>query len=216
MGKTFFTADQHFNHEYIHEVEKRPFSDHIEMNNYMIQQWNEQVGTGDTVEVLGDFIMGTKEEVLAILTQLNGTINMVAGNWDDLPLWQELHNEGYINELHELGKTIDYNGKTLLLTHYPLGIGVSTRTYNIHGHIHSRPSSTPNQINVGVDSPIVSYRPFMYMVTLEDLDYIIGLREADIQSHVVEYKNSLFNTYRGVKPPYSGGVKGVKERGNTR
>ena len=55
MSKTFFIADTHFNHEQIINICKRPFKSVEEMNNSLIERWNDTVRDCDRVWVLGDF-----------------------------------------------------------------------------------------------------------------------------------------------------------------
>ena len=56
MQKIFFTADTHFGHENVIQFDKRPFSSASEMDEEMIKRWNNKVGKGDLVYVLGDMI----------------------------------------------------------------------------------------------------------------------------------------------------------------
>lgn len=51
----YFTSDEHFDHVKIIEYCNRPFSSVYEMNNFMIEQWNNIVNDRDTVYVLDDF-----------------------------------------------------------------------------------------------------------------------------------------------------------------
>ena len=59
----FITADHHFNHKNIIEYCDRPFKTVEEMNNTMIEKWNNKVGKDDLVIHLGDFALGNKEKV---------------------------------------------------------------------------------------------------------------------------------------------------------
>ena len=60
---TFFTSDHHFGHAKIIEYCKRPFSSVEEMNQVMIDRWNEVVGPDDHVYHLGDFAFGHNDVV---------------------------------------------------------------------------------------------------------------------------------------------------------
>ena len=56
MGKVFFTSDLHFGHANVITFDKRPFTTVEEMDAELIKRWNNKVGTGDLVYVLGDMI----------------------------------------------------------------------------------------------------------------------------------------------------------------
>jgi superfamily II DNA or RNA helicase len=64
---TWFTADLHFGHRNIIEHRNRPCSDVDAMNRALIQNWNQVVGTDDTVWVVGVIVAppGSGKTVLA-------------------------------------------------------------------------------------------------------------------------------------------------------
>ncbi len=86
MNTVFFTSDLHFGHVNICEYSGRPFAhgpDGVEeMNEQIIENWNEDVGPDDLVYVLGDFAMGRIAETLPLGRRLNGHKVLVAGNHD--------------------------------------------------------------------------------------------------------------------------------------
>ena len=57
MSEIFFTSDTHFGHGNILELcpTTRPFASAEEMNDVIVERWNEKVGKKDTVYHLGDF-----------------------------------------------------------------------------------------------------------------------------------------------------------------
>ena len=83
----FFTADQHFGHVGIIKFCQRPFefsSEGLaEMNEHMIKCWNERVGYGDEVYVLGDFSFGGRPFIRSILGRLRGRKYLCLGSHDD-------------------------------------------------------------------------------------------------------------------------------------
>ena len=81
--KEWIISDTHWHHKNIIEYCNRPFSSVEEMDNTMIKKWNSVVGKDDIVWHLGDFAMGTKEQITQIVEQLNGRIYLILGNHDN-------------------------------------------------------------------------------------------------------------------------------------
>ena len=88
----FFTADNHFGHQGIlkHQTDTRPYSSVEEMDEEMIQLWNETVRPGDVVRVIGDFSFHGWEKTGEILDRLNGQKILIIGNHDKSSLSGQL------------------------------------------------------------------------------------------------------------------------------
>ena len=83
MGKIFFIADTHFGHEKIIKLCNRPFENLQDMQNQLIQKWNNKVSNEDTVYILGDFCFKmSKQDAVQILNMLNGKKVLIKGNHD--------------------------------------------------------------------------------------------------------------------------------------
>ena len=83
MQKIFFTADTHFGHENVIQFDKRPFASADEMDEEMIKRWNNKVGKGDLVYVLGDMIWKSITDYAEpLIKSLNGQIILIKGNHD--------------------------------------------------------------------------------------------------------------------------------------
>src|SRR5688572_16332601 len=80
--QTWFTADTHFGHANIISYCDRPFADVTSMRTELVRRWNERVAAEDRVLVLGDFALGRIEETLTVLSELNGTKDLIVGNHD--------------------------------------------------------------------------------------------------------------------------------------
>lgn len=174
--KLFFTSDTHFGHERIIQYCNRPFKDAAEMDEVMIRKWNAAVPPDGIVFHLGDFAMGMDPDKIAgILSRLNGTIYLVAGNHDRHslpPSVQGMFKDVMYQTLIKVGK------KKLLLSHFPLlcytgqDKGVDDTVIQLYGHVHSGPVSSgfdvdrvrmccfPGQYDVGVDNN--GYAPVSY------------------------------------------------------
>ncbi len=87
----FFTADLHLGHDNIIGYTKRPFKDVDEMDNTLIDNYNEKVSNDDTVYILGDFTLKNAGPARQYLKRLNGHILIVPGGHDFRWLEGEYH-----------------------------------------------------------------------------------------------------------------------------
>lgn len=166
---TWFTSDLHLGHARIIELCNRPFSSVDEMNERIIENWNDNVQEDDTVYVLGDVALGTLGDSLPLCEQLAGRKYLVPGNHDRV--WSGYSKKG-VRELdilryEEAGFTILENIETYKgwkLCHFPTSGDSHTDDrfpeyrpsilkdeWLIHGHVHNMWRINRNQINVGVD-----------------------------------------------------------------
>ena len=134
----YFTADQHFYHENIIKSVGRSFANAEEMNQVLIQKWNECVFPEDEVYILGDISLKRYPAVSMILNQLNGKKYLVKGNHDYFAGKASFAADlyfGWIKEYHELV----WQGKTFVLSHYPLPEWneMENGAIHLHGHEHN-------------------------------------------------------------------------------
>ena len=167
----WFTADLHFYHEGVIRFCKRPYSNAIEMNEALIENWNKRVKSKEHVYVLGDFSWNGVQKMKLILDRLNGRKILIRGN-HDLPAHKMLW-AGF-DEVHEniqikLTEDIYVN-----LSHFPyyptnwarISMWVKGKNYDkryLHkrivdrgawlfcGHVHRTYKFKNKMINVGVD-----------------------------------------------------------------
>ena len=139
----YLTSDLHFNHANIlkYEPESRPFSSIEEMNETIIQNWNEVVKISDTVYVLGDMSMGLVENAIPLIKRLNGKIILIRGNHDTpkrLAAYAELG-----IEIHDIFY-LPYRGKFFIMCHFPIASKEfmdmvrydNSEVVNLYGHLH--------------------------------------------------------------------------------
>ena len=79
---TYFISDLHFGHRNILRFDCRPFSTIEEHDEYLINQWNDTVGTDDDVWILGDISWYSALKTVNILKRLNGKKHLCIGNHD--------------------------------------------------------------------------------------------------------------------------------------
>ena len=82
MSNIFFTSDSHFGHANIIVYSKRPFGNPDEMDEKLIENWNNTVKKQDTVYHMGDFCFGDKRRTENIVRRLNGHVHWCFGNHD--------------------------------------------------------------------------------------------------------------------------------------
>ena len=132
----YFTSDLHFGHDNVIKFDNRPFKTVDEMNETLINNWNNKVSKGDLVYVLGDMIWKNQSFATDILKRLNGQIILIKGNHDRF-----LHNS--VNK-KLLAAIKDYDeitieGKKVMLSHYPIHFynGHYRGAIMLYGHVHN-------------------------------------------------------------------------------
>ncbi len=130
-GKIFLIADTHFGDEAIIRYENRPFQNADEMAQIMIEKWNTCVGLADQVYVLGDFALGSKEEISELCRRLNGKKYLVMGNHDiESPKW---YRQCGFEQAVPWPIILD---NFWILSHEPLYINANMPYANLFGHVH--------------------------------------------------------------------------------
>lgn len=146
MNEIFITSDLHLMHSKPFLYEPRGFTSIEEMNEAIVERWNEVVKPNDIIYNLGDFAMNDVDAAISYIQRLNGHIIWIAGNHDSKAkidkilgaCWQQdLSYAGYADVL-KVHKFIFY------LSHYPTltgnmdDTGLRHRVWNLHGHTHSK------------------------------------------------------------------------------
>ena len=79
----YYTSDLHFGHKNIIKYENRPWSSVKEMDQGLIDRWNNRVKNRDLVYILGDFTLSVSTSYVEnILTALKGRKVLITGNHD--------------------------------------------------------------------------------------------------------------------------------------
>lgn len=146
MQKIFFTADTHFGHENVIQFDKRPFASADEMDKEMIRRWNNKVGKGDLVYVLGDMIWKTPADYAeTVIEKLNGQIILIKGNHDRfLKSGKTKKLLSAVKDYDDITVTLrDGSKKRCILSHYfiPFYNGHRCQAILLHGHSHSSEES---------------------------------------------------------------------------
>ena len=133
--KKYIISDTHFNHSNIIKYCDRPFKNVMDMNDTIINNWNNIVNSNDIVYHLGDFFLGSKYDLKDIVDKLNGTIYLIRGNHDRLS----------VKSYEDSGIVVLKNAPIILeeykyiLSHRPLpNMMIKDDYINVHGHIHEK------------------------------------------------------------------------------
>lgn len=171
MGKIYFTSDTHFGHANIIGYCNRPFQNVDEMDRVLIQVWNDEVSTDDTVYHLGDFTLSDAHAAQGYFRRLNGHIFVLGNAWHHDQYWLSAevtffsasrHAVMILPPLHVLEMDRLGDGKhplAISLCHYPMAVWDRSHygAWHLFGHSHNRYHADGFALDVGVDA--CGYRP---------------------------------------------------------
>lgn len=173
MSNVFYTSDTHFQHQMVAGL--RGYDTVEEHDEDIIDTWNRHITKRDIVWHLGDVTLSGLTRVAPILSRLNGTIHLVAGNHDlvhpmhrrngEQRRWMEHFASIHTQALHKIG------GNDVMLSHFPMvGEGGRpieerysewrlrpTETPVLHGHTHAETIVT-NPICLPTEEGMMSVR----------------------------------------------------------
>ncbi len=162
----WFTSDHHFGHKNIIEFSKRPFTNVEEMNEVMIERWNEKVGKEDTVYHLGDFALMSPGKLKQLRERLNGKIYLVSGNHESSAHECKECFE-WIKDYFELSiedPDAHKGQRFIVLFHYAMRVWNASHygTWQLYGHSHGDlpDDETALAFDVGVD--VHNFYPLSY------------------------------------------------------
>ena len=147
----YYAADTHFSYEPL--VERRGFGSAAQMNEALIENWNNTVGDADTVYLIGDIGYNAGFVPCEILERLKGKKHLIRGNHDTCYEDAQLLYR-YFESVTDFWE-LDDGDTHILLCHYPLLY--NKLGYMIHGHLHNSSQfydtlqDLPRMLNAGVD-----------------------------------------------------------------
>ena len=143
----YFTSDTHFGDDRLNLFGRDFVCDNAkDMDELIIEKWNETVKPEDTVYHLGDVAL-SEEALRESLPKLNGKKILIKGNYDD-KIDDSILLE-YFDEVHPNAK-LRHENVLFFLNHYPTKC--DDMMFNICGHIHGLWKVQRNMINVGCDA----------------------------------------------------------------
>lgn len=166
MGNLFFTSDLHFGHANIIEHCGRPFGSVQEMDDALIDNWNNTVHPGDDVWVLGDFTFRNFQQTQDILSQLEGNKKLILGNHDKVIVENrdKFLSRSLFQEIADL-KMIHGPGKQrIVLCHYAMRVWNQSHrgSWQLYGHSHGNLLDDPFLLSMDVGVDACEYRPISF------------------------------------------------------
>lgn len=163
--KLFFTSDTHFFHKNILKYCNRPFTNAHEMNQELVERWNEKIPKGSIVFHLGDFsLTANPKELDGLIDELNGDIHLIIGNHENDALGKSYIRDKWktisdIAEIYIKDDEITYGEQHIVMCHYPMQAwnGSHRGSWHLFGHVHGGLSNkkvlqhAKTALDVGVD-----------------------------------------------------------------
>lgn len=159
-----FVSDTHWGHANIIKYSNRPFDSVEEMNEALIQNWNERVGQYDIVYHLGDFAFMPYDALKRTARRLNGVKHLILGNHDKtiIQSQNDLLSSGTFASIQNYVE-LRHAGEFFCLFHYGQRVWNKSHRGSIHLYGHSHGSLPPfgKSVDVGVDCKEITpdYRP---------------------------------------------------------
>lgn len=138
MGKIFYVADLHLSHLNSISFDERPWYTIEDMNEAIVNIWNNRVTDNDEVWILGDISFDGPYNTRVLVARLKGKKHWIIGNHDyKLSKNEELCRQ--FVDIYEGYHKIYDNGRNVILSHYPIFMfdGVRKGTHHLYGHIHT-------------------------------------------------------------------------------
>lgn len=156
---THFTSDTHFYHETVIGYSDRPWRNAAEMNEGLIERWNNAVAPGDTVYHLGDIALASVDQIAAVIAQLNGQIHAIWGNHDK----NARKLAGLFASAQDY-KEVKVGKQKIILFHYGLRVwrGIQHGTWQLYGHSHGHLYDDPHLLSMDVGVDPNNYRPLSF------------------------------------------------------
>lgn len=162
--RIWLIGDTHFYHRNIIKYCNRPFQDVNEMNETLIQNWNNTITRNDdTVYMVGDFALTSAEKIIEICNRLKGRKTLILGNHDGASM--KTYYEAGFEFISKYPLLIE---DFYLLSHYPQYVQSNGVYINIYAHIHDNPMYvTVSSRTFCVSSERINYTPICLTEIIE-------------------------------------------------
>jgi len=158
MREIWFTSDFHFGHHNIIRYCNRPFANTQEMDAAIADRMNACVKPNDILYFLGDFCMGSAEQVAAYRKRLAcRTIHIIEGNHDRITRTQQplFASWGILSE-------VNVSKQRIVLCHYAMRVWPrhAQGAWHLYGHSHGNLPDEPRSLSMDVGIDTHDFRPW--------------------------------------------------------
>jgi len=156
----YLSADTHFGHKniLIYEPSRQQFGDVPQMDERLIERWNDTVKPNDLVFHIGDVFFSKIRRAEEIAKRLHGRKILIKGNHD------YFSRKKYYEMGFDMYQYYYYQG--LFLSHYPQddsairsAINHGAIIGNVHGHVHSDLTGLDQDIYKCVSTELTDFKP---------------------------------------------------------
>ena len=165
----WFTADYHLSHKNIIKYTRRPFENIERMDEFLIQNLEERLSSGDVLYFLGDLTFSEQKatQFFENLTNQDIEIHFIIGNHDSSNVIKTASE--YCASVSPL-KDIRIEGQSITLCHYAMRVWNKSHfnAWQLYGHSHGKLQPVGKQYDVGVDNNK------FYPVSFEELQDIMN------------------------------------------
>ena len=136
----YYIADTHLRDQAIFDKCKRPFKSLNEMENAIMNNWNNKVKDDDIVYVLGDIAKDDDFDAISIFSKLKGHKHLIVGNHDHL-LIERIKDSKMFESVKFIDLIVDKDRK-VCVCHYPMmdWMEFNRKGILVYGHIHNKTS----------------------------------------------------------------------------
>lgn len=159
----WLTSDTHFNHDRDFIWSPRGCANATEMNEKILENWNQTIKDNDIVYHLGDVMMGGDLQAgLRLISKLKGQKYLAYGNHDTDARLKAFTVNHFFKEI-QMGYRLKVHGTTFVATHYPTitANGNDNRVLGLYGHTHQQTNFFQDEAGI---------RTYMYHVGVDSHD----------------------------------------------
>lgn len=159
--KVYFWSDLHFFHGNILKYQpNRPWASVEEMNEAIVENWNNKVPGNSITFVLGDVALGGKNrgnDVANLLRRINSQILLVPGNHDNYIFDNKecMRQMRVLPPLKEISVIDGSERQHVVLCHFPIlsWHRYAQGAFHLFGHTHGNLTTNPGlSMDVGIDT----------------------------------------------------------------